>query len=201
MQKVSIMIKINFLLTFVFLISFVFLDELTPEQIKKIEKITEDVNKAPDFTLSSIQSFNNEFIDSSYTLSMMEDKVILINFWATWCGPCRLEIPDFNELYSKYHSRGFEILGVSISDTKDALLNFLNAYKIDYPVLYGRQNEMQKMLADYGGIYSIPISILLDKNNQILRVYPGAILKQYDPNMYADLIHNIEISIDAIDKK
>ena len=101
-------------------------------------------------------------------------------------------------MYSKYSSRGFEILGVSISDTKDALLNFLKAYKIDYHVLYVKQNEMQKMLSDYGGIYSIPISILVDKNNQILRVYPGAILKQYDPNMYADLIYNIESSISKL---
>ena len=200
MQKVSFMIRINLLLSLIFFINFIYLDELSPDQIKKIEEVTQDVNKAPDFTLSSIQSFNNEIIDSSYTLSKMEDKVILINFWATWCGPCRLEIPDFNELYSKYSSRGFDILGVSISDTKDALLNFLKAYKIDYPVLYGKQNEMQKMLSDYGGIYSIPISILVDKNNQILRVYPGAILKQYDPNMYADLIYNIEMSIDEVDK-
>ena len=200
MQKVSFMIRVNLLLSLIFFINFIYLDELSPDQIKKIEEVTQDVNKAPDFTLSSIQSFNNEIIDSSYTLSKMEDKVILINFWATWCGPCRLEIPDFNELYSKYSSRGFEILGVSISDTKDALLNFLKAYKIDYPVLYGKQNEMQKMLSDYGGIYSIPISILVDKNNQILRVYPGAILKQYDPNMYADLIYNIEMSIDEVDK-
>ena len=201
MQKVSFMIRINLLLSLIFFINFIYLDELSPDQIKKIEEVTQDVNKAPDFTLSSIQSFNNEIIDSSYTLSKMEDKVILINFWATWCGPCRLEIPDFNELYSKYNSRGFEILGVSISDTKDALLNFLKAYKIDYPVLYGKQNEMQKMLSDYGGIYSIPISILVDKNNQILRVYPGAILKQYDPNMYADLIYNIEMSIDEVDER
>ena len=57
---------------------------------------------------------------------------------------------------------------------------------------------MQKVLSEYGGIYSIPISVLIDKNNQILRVYPGAILKKYDPNMYADLIYNIEISIDPI---
>jgi thiol-disulfide isomerase/thioredoxin len=201
MQKVSFMIRINLLLSLIFFINFIYLDELSPDQIKKIEEVTQDVNKAPDFTLSSIQSFNNEIIDSSYTLSKMEDKVILINFWATWCGPCRLEIPDFNELYSKYNSRGFEILGVSISDTKDALLNFLKAYKIDYPVLYGKQNEMQKMLSDYGGIYSIPISILVDKNNQILRVYPGAILKQYDPNMYADLIYNIEMSIDEVNER
>ena len=204
MQNLNFTSKMkNILLILPFFLNIVYLDDLTSEQLEKIKEVTEDVNKAPDFTLNSIQSVGEKFSDSTYTLSEMKDKVVLINFWATWCGPCRLEIPDFNELYDKYHSRGFEILGISISDTKEQLINFLNAYKIDYPVLYGKQNEMQKVLSEYGGIYSIPISVLVDKNNQILRVYPGAILKKYDPNMYADLIYNIEISINPIkeDKK
>tara|TARA_B100001996_G_scaffold336073_1_gene287117 strand:- start:237 stop:608 length:372 start_codon:yes stop_codon:yes gene_type:complete len=106
-----------------------------------------------------------------------------------------MEIPDFNELYKKYSRDQFEILGISISDTEDQLNNFLKAYQIDYPILFGSQTQMQKIIIDYGGVYSIPMSFLLGKNNQIKRVYPTAILKQYDPNMYADLIFNIESSI------
>ena len=83
--------------------------------------------------------------------------------------------------------------------TKQNLEKFLKAYKMDYPVLYGTPSEIQKVTTAYGGIYSIPISVLIDKNNQILRVYPGAILKKYDPNMYADLIYNIELSLSKID--
>ena len=118
--------------------------------------------------------------------------MILINFWATWCGPCRLEIPDFNDLYKKYNDKGFEILSISIQDTKEQLKNFLKAYKMDYPVLYGTPSQVQKVVMDYGGVYSIPTSFLIGKNNKIERIYPGAILKQYDPNMYADLIYKIE---------
>ena len=90
---------------------------ITLSQKEKVNKALQDINKAPDFTLQSIN-------DSTYTLRKMEGKVILINFWATWCGPCRMEIPDFNELYSKYHEEGFEILSISISDSKKQLVDF-----------------------------------------------------------------------------
>ena len=182
--------QMNYLYTIILFLSFSFADDITLEQLGKVKEITKDINKASDFSLKSIS-----VSDSIYTLSKMNDKVILINFWATWCGPCRMEIPDFNELYEKYSEKGFEILGISISDTKDQLTKFLKAYKMDYPILYGNQTEMQKIVSDYGGVYSVPMSFLIGKDNQIKRVYPGAILKEYDPNMYSDLIFNIEASL------
>ena len=181
--------KIYFIIYLLFSVSIIFSSNLTEEQLDKIKEVTSDINIAKNFTLQSMAH------DSSYTLSNMTDKVILINFWATWCGPCRMEIPDFNELYEKYSKKGFEILSISISDTKEQLEKFLKAYKIDYPVLYGNQSEMQKIIMDYGGVYSIPTSFLIGKNNEIKRIYPGAILKQYDPNMYSDLVYTIESSL------
>ena len=157
------------------------------KQLDKIEELTDDIDLAKDFTLKSVKN------DSLITLSDMKDKVVLINFWATWCGPCRMEIPDFNELYEKYNSKGLNILGLSISDTKKQLENFLKAYEINYPVLYGDQENIDKIIFEYGGVYSIPTTFLIGKNNKIKRIYPGAILKEYDPNMYADLIFNIEL--------
>ena len=181
--------KTYFIIYLLFSVSTIFSSNLTEEQLDKIKEVTSDINIAKNFTLQSMAH------DSSYTLSNMTDKVILINFWATWCGPCRMEIPDFNELYEKYSKKGFEILSISISDTKEQLEKFLKAYKIDYPILYGNQSEMQKIIMDYGGVYSIPTSFLIGKNNEIKRIYPGAILKQYDPNMYSDLIYTIESSL------
>ena len=168
--------------------SLLFADDLSKEQLKKIQKVTEDVNKAPNFSLQSMS-------DSVYVLENLKGKVVLINFWATWCSPCRMEIPDFNDLYDKYHEKGLEILGISISDTKEQLGDFLKAYKVNYPVLYGNGTEMQKVLFDYGGVYSVPVSFLIDRENNIKRVYPGAILRKYDPNMYLDLVFNIESSL------
>ena len=178
----------NYIFVFI-LFSLSFNNEIPDSLLSKLKEVTQDINTASDFTLKSVNA------DSIYILSEMKDKVILINFWATWCGPCRMEIPDFNDLYKKYSREEFEILGISISDTADQLQNFLKAYKMDYPVLYGTQNQMQKIIIDYGGVYSIPMSFLIAKNNEIKRVYPSAILKQYDPNMFSDLIFNIESSI------
>ena len=131
-------------------------------------------------------------VDKTITLENLRGKVVLINFWATWCGPCRMEIPDFNELYKKYNDKGLEILSISISDSYEQLIKFKNAYNMFYPILYGDQKVMMKIQREYGGIYSIPMSFLINKKGEIIRVYPGAIIKQFDPNIYTDLVLHIE---------
>jgi len=158
---------------------------INPNQKAAINKVLEDINKAPDFTLKAID-------DSTFTLSELEGKVVLINFWATWCGPCRMEIPEFNELYENYHERGFELLGISISDTKKQLKNYTNSYKVEYPLLYGSTKDLNKITKDYGGVYAVPSSFLIGRNGNIIWSYPGAILKNYDPQTFADLIYKIE---------
>ena len=154
-------------------------------QKEKIKQALQDINKAPDFTLQSID-------DSSYTLCKMKEKVILINFWATWCGPCRMEIPEFNELQKSYHDRGLEILGISVSDNKKQLKNFSKSFAVDYPLLYGSAKNMNKIMKDYGGVYAVPSSFLIGKSGNIIWSYPGAILKTYDPQTFADLVYKIE---------
>ena len=154
-------------------------------QKDKVKKALQDINKAPDFTLQAIN-------DSIYTLSNLEGKVVLINFWATWCGPCRMEIPEFNEFQKNYHEKGLEILGISVSDNKKQLKNFTKSFAIDYPLLYGSTKDMNKIMRDYGGIYAVPSSFLIGRTGQIVWSYPGAILKNYDPQTFADLIYRIE---------
>lgn len=144
-------------------------DEPEKSKEEKLKAILEDVNLAPDFTLVAMN-------DTSYTLSEMQGKVVLINFWATWCGPCRMEIPDFNEIY-KEHSEDLEILGISISDTRKALDNFVKVFPMEYPVLYGKQRKMDKILRSYGGVYAVPTSVLIGRKGDILHTYPGALLK------------------------
>ena len=154
-------------------------------QKEALKKVLGDINKAPDFTLTAMN-------DSIYTLSKLEGKVVLINFWATWCGPCRMEIPEFNEMHKSYHERGLEILGISVSDNKKQLKNFAKSFAVNYPLLYGGAREMNKIMKDYGGVYAVPSSFLVGKNGNIVWSYPGAILKNYDPQTFATLLYEIE---------
>ena len=163
---------------------------INSSQKEILKKALQDINKAPDFTLKSIN-------DSTYTLSKMEDKVVLINFWATWCGPCRMEIPEFNELQEKYHKKGLEIVGISVSDTKKQLKNFIKSFNVEYPLLYGNAKDMNRIMRDYGGVYAVPSSFLIGKNGAIIWSYPGAILKNYDPQTFANLIYKIEKELEG----
>ena len=158
---------------------------LTLSQRNAVKKALEDINKAPDFTLTTMN-------DSIYTLSELEGKAVLINFWATWCGPCRMEIPEFNELQKSYHEKGLEILGISVSDNKKQLKNFAKSFAVDYPLLYGSARDINKVMRDYGGVYAVPSSFLVGKNGSIVWSYPGAILKNYDPLTFSALVYEIE---------
>jgi len=159
---------------------------LTKEQKQTIAEINQEVFLAPDFSLLGID-------DVQYALSDLRGKVVLVNFWATWCPPCRMEIPEFNELYEKYKDQGFEILGVSMSDTKDKLLEFVKGQKMDYPILYGSKQDIGKISAEYGGIQSIPTSFIIGKKGDLIRIYPGAIIK--GQQMYPYFINDIETAL------
>ena len=166
---------------------------ITLSQKEKVKQALQDINKAPDFTLETVN-------DSSYTLSKMKGKVVLINFWATWCGPCRMEIPEFNQLHKNYHEKGLEILGISISDNKKQLKNFVKSVSVEYPLLYGNARNLTKIMKENGGVYAVPSTFLVGKKGSIIWKYPGAILKDYDPQTFATLIYKIEKEVKELDK-
>ena len=102
--------------------------------------------------------------------STVAGKIVLVDFWATWCGPCIAEIPNVLEQYEKYHSRGFEVIGISLDQERDALEKFVTDRKIPWPILFepSEGSGWQHPLATYYGISGIPTVILIGKDGNVV---------------------------------
>lgn len=137
---------------------------------------------APEF---SVRSLDGGTID----LKALHGKVVLINFWATWCEPCRDEIPRFVELQNRYGSKGLQIVGVSMDDDVAPVRRFSADYKLNYPVALGGA----KLGELYGGVLGLPISFLLERDGTIYARHVGAV----DPALLEKEISHLLVSGDA----
>ena len=107
-------------------------------------------------------------------LAAYKGKVVLLNFWATWCGPCKEEIPAFVELYDRYKDQGLVIVGVSIDDTPQQLQAFTREWKMQYPIA-----QMQSDIEDaYGPFYGVPTSFLIARDGTICTRHLGPASKE-----------------------
>ena len=129
--------------------------------------------QAPDFTLRTVQG-------DLFNLSDYKGKVVLLNFWGTWCGPCRREIPDFNKLHDKYQKDGLEIVGITItSGSPENIYNFMKEWDIEYTVLTDIEDyETQRVTAYYGRaigqpITGLPTTLIIDRGGYIVKGYIG----------------------------
>lgn len=104
-------------------------------------------------------------------LASYKGQVVFLNFWATWCGPCKIEIPHFVNLQAKYKDRGVTFLGLSVDDTVEQLKPFAEQYKINYPVLVGLGNDAVQEA--FGPIWGIPITFIIDRQGNICRKHQG----------------------------
>jgi thiol-disulfide isomerase/thioredoxin len=105
-----------------------------------------------------------------FNQASLAGKVVLVDFWATWCGPCVAEIPNMIEQYSKYHAKGFEIVGVSLDEDREALVQFVGEKKIPWPVLFEKSEGegWRHPLATYYGITGIPQLILIGRDGNVI---------------------------------
>src|ERR1700751_1230777 len=113
---------------------------------------------APDFTLQTLDGKN-------VTLSSLRGKAVLLNFWATWCGPCKVEMPWFVELQKEYGSQGLQIVGVAMDDSSaQDIQAFVKEMGVNYPILIGKEAVGQA----YGGVDVLPTTFFIDRSGAIV---------------------------------
>jgi cytochrome c biogenesis protein CcmG/thiol:disulfide interchange protein DsbE len=119
---------------------------------------------APGFTLKAIQS------GKDYSLSQFQGKVVLINFFTFFCGPCREEMPQLNEMYQELKGQGFQVLGIGLASTHQQLQQLVTQLGLTYPVLEGTKAVSQA----YGSVSLVPLTFIVDRQGNIVHKVLGA---------------------------
>jgi peroxiredoxin len=117
---------------------------------------------APDFVLKSASGEN-------LRLSEYRGDVVLINFWATWCGPCRQEMPLLDDLYARYQRVGFNLLGVNIDDDSRRAMQMVQELGVSFPVLFDESKEVSKLYE----VEAMPVTVLVDRRGMVRHVHHG----------------------------
>jgi peroxiredoxin len=117
---------------------------------------------APDFALKSSTGEN-------LRLSEFRGDVVMVNFWATWCGPCRQEMPLLDELYSRYGRVGFSLLGVNIDDNSSKAMDMVSELGVTFPVLFDSRKEVSKLYE----VDAMPVTVLIDREGTVRYVHHG----------------------------
>jgi len=117
---------------------------------------------APDFALKSSTGEN-------LRLSEYRGDVVMINFWATWCGPCRQEMPLLDELYTRYERVGFNLLGVNIDDDSRRAMQMIEELGVNFPVLF----DASKKVSELYEVNAMPVTVLVDREGNVRYVHHG----------------------------
>ena len=117
---------------------------------------------SPDFTLSSSTKQNTR-------LAELRGQVVMLNFWATWCNPCRVEIPHLQKLYAQYKDIGFTILGVSIDNNKIKAAKMAKDLGAKFPILFDNKQKVSKLYS----IKTMPFTILIDRDGKVRHLFQG----------------------------
>ncbi len=137
----------------------------------------QDPRPAPDFSLPDAQG-------REVKLSDLKGQVVLLNFWATWCGPCKIEMPWFVEFQRQYKDQGFSVVAVSLdSEGWEVVKPFAEEYKLNFPVVVGDDELADK----FGGVAALPTTFIIDKEGRITASHTGLVSK----SDYEDEIKNL----------
>ncbi len=121
--------------------------------------LTYESGQMIDFTLADLD-------DKKHSLAQWRGKVIVLNFWATWCPPCREEIPLFIAMQKQYAANGLQVIGVAV-DNKTAVMVYRQSTNINYPLLLGDEDQIMQIMARYGNrMGSLPYTVIMDREGQ-----------------------------------
>lgn len=149
------------------LLLFVFIDEIEPDEAVIITK--SHSLKRHDFSLPDLNGQEQAF-------SQWNNKVVLLNFWATWCPPCRREMPDFVEVYEQYKDKDFIVVGVG-TDNQEKIAEFIKQLDVNYPILVGGRSAMEVSYQYGNHSGALPYSIIIDKQG-IIRYRAGGFISR-----------------------
>jgi peroxiredoxin len=136
------------------------------------------IGPAPAFTLAARSG-------QDVSLAQYKGQVVMINFWASWCGPCRQEMPLLESIYKKYNKMGFTMLGVNVEPDSNAANEWLKATPVSFPILYDRDSKVSK-LYDVAGM---PSTVIIDRSGKLRVLHRG--YKPGDENEYLDSIRSL----------
>lgn len=141
---------------------------------------TASINKtlAPDFTLKSHTGENIK-------LSELRGQVVMINFWASWCGPCRQEMPLLDALYARYEPLGFTLLGVNVEEDPGKAKSMIDDLSLGFPILFDSENSVSKQYE----VIAMPSTVIVDRDGKIRYIHHG--YKPGDENKYQDIIRAV----------
>jgi len=121
-----------------------------------------DPSPAPSFSLESNDG-------SAVSLDDFRGQVVMINFWASWCGPCRQEMPLLEDLYAKYEPLGFTLLGVNVDEDPSAAVEYLKEVQVSFPVLFDTANEVSKAY----DVIAMPSTVLIGRDGKLRFIHHG----------------------------
>ena len=120
-----------------------------------------------------------DFAGRDFNLASQKGKVILLDFWATWCPPCKVEIPWFVEFQHKYGPQGFVVIGVSVDDSASRLKPFADQYKVNYPLLIGDGRDDIKGPRGYNAGWGLPKTFVIGRDGNICKTHVGLSVKEH----------------------